>query len=111
LDPIAGPGAQYFNEATPGLQGGPPFTKDWFSHGNAGAGDFNQDGYWDVAIGVLYRDVDGFIDAGALDVIYGGPNGLGVNAGPGNQYFTADTPGIKGPGAQAYASFGGTMAQ
>ena len=90
---------------------GPPATKDWFSHGNAGAGDFNGDGYWDVAIGILYREVDGLTDAGAMCAIYGGPNGLDVNAGPGSQYWTADTTGLKGPGAQAYASFGGTMAQ
>jgi hypothetical protein len=36
---------------------------------------------------------------------------LDVNAGPGNQYWTADIPGLRGPGTQAYASFGGTMAQ
>ena len=111
LQTNAGPGAQYFNEATPGLIGGPPATKDWFSHGNAGAGDFNQDGYWDIAIGILYREVNGLTDAGASYVIYGGPNGLDVTAGPGNQYWTADTPGLGGPGAQAFASFGGTMAQ
>jgi hypothetical protein len=74
LQTNAGPGAQYFNEATPGLIGGPPATKHWFSHGNAGAGDFNEDGYWDIAIGILYREVDGLTDAGALYVIYGGPN-------------------------------------
>src|SRR5439155_20744037 len=106
LDRLAGPGAQFFNEATPGVTCGPPATKDWFSHGNAGAGDFNGDGYWDVAIGILYREVDGLTDAGAMCAIYGGPNGLDVNAGPGSQYWTAETTGLMGQVAQAYASCG-----
>jgi len=103
-----GPGSQWWTEDSPGIVGGPSFLKDWFGHGDACAGDFNGDGYVDLAVGVLYRDVDGFTDAGAMDVIFGGPTGLSAT---GNQYWTADSPGIGGIGAQAYSAFGGQMAQ
>jgi hypothetical protein len=38
--------------------------------------DFNGDGYDDVAIGVPDEDVDGATDAGLVQIIYGGPDGL-----------------------------------
>jgi FG-GAP repeat len=39
-------------------------------------GDFNKDGYSDLAIGVPLEDVDGFPRAGAVNVIYGSQAGL-----------------------------------
>ena len=46
-----------------------------------------------------------------MDVIFGGPNGLSASGGPGNQYWTGNSPGIGGIGAQAYSAFGGQLAQ
>lgn len=43
-------------------------------------GDFNRDGFADLAIGVPGEEVAGFGAAGAVNVIYGSP--IGVNAGP-----------------------------
>lgn len=40
------------------------------------AGDFNNDGYTDLAIGVPGEDVNGSQDAGAVAVLYGSPSGL-----------------------------------
>ena len=40
------------------------------------AGDFNGDGFSDLAVGVPYREVDPRIDAGAVCVLNGGPKGL-----------------------------------
>ncbi|MCA9100016.1 MAG: FG-GAP repeat protein, partial [Planctomycetales bacterium] len=39
-------------------------------------GDFNADGYDDLAIGVPGEDLAGLADAGAVHVLYGGPGGL-----------------------------------
>ena len=111
LQPDAGPGSQFFNEDAPGLLGGPAMTKDWFSAGNSLGADFNGDGFMDLAVCVMYRDVAGLPDAGAFDVIYGGPKGLAVGAGPGNQYFDANTSGLQGLGAQAYATLCRAVAQ
>lgn len=40
-------------------------------------GDFDGDGYDDAAIGVPGEDVGTVIDAGAVNISYGGPDGLG----------------------------------
>jgi hypothetical protein len=41
-------------------------------------GDFNHDGYTDMAVGILGATVDGFSNAGEVEVFYGGPSGLGA---------------------------------
>ena len=38
--------------------------------------DFNGDGFDDLAVGVPFEEVDGILNAGAVNVFYGGPNGL-----------------------------------
>jgi hypothetical protein len=40
------------------------------------AGDFNGDGFSDLAIGAPEENVGSITDAGAVNVLYGGPNGL-----------------------------------
>ena len=40
------------------------------------AGDFNGDGYTDLAIGIHRQTVGGFADAGAIMVTYGGSSGI-----------------------------------
>ena len=53
-----------------------------------GGGDFNGDGFYDLAVGVPLEDIDGpngpIVDAGAVQVFYGSPHGVG----PVNQFFT-----------------------
>lgn len=39
-------------------------------------GDFNGDGYADIAVGVPFEDVSGKIDAGAINVLYGTFGGI-----------------------------------
>lgn len=57
-------------------------------------GDFNGDGFDDLAAGAPYEGVSGEPDAGAVNVLYGNPgNGLeAVN----DQIWHQDSPGIKG---------------
>jgi len=59
-------------------------------------GDFNGDGFADLAVGVSWEDVDSAQEAGAINVIYGSASGL---ASSGNQLWTQDSPGIKGVAA------------
>jgi len=56
-------------------------------------GDFDNDGYDDLAIGVPFEDLDGYEDAGAVNVIYGSRNGL---TGSGNQMWHQDQDGVRG---------------
>ena len=54
-------------------------------------GDFNGDGYGDLAIGVVQEDVGAVYDAGAVTVLYGTAAGLNAT---GSQVFQEDTPGF-----------------
>lgn len=42
-----------------------------------GVGDYNNDGFADLAIGVCFEDIGVFADAGEVNVSYGTANGLG----------------------------------
>jgi hypothetical protein len=55
------------------------------------AGDFNGDGFADLAVGVPFEDVGRKEDAGAVNVLYGSATGL---VAAGNQYWSQDSPGL-----------------
>ena len=83
-------GVQYWTQDTPGmLDSSEP--GDYFGRA-LGSGDFNGDGFADLAIGVRGEKVNGQPKAGACQVLYGSPAGLIVT---GNQLWTQDSPGIK----------------
>jgi hypothetical protein len=54
-------------------------------------GDFNGDGFADLAVGVPYEDVGTAADAGAVNVLYGGAGGLSA---AGNQLWHQDVAGV-----------------
>jgi hypothetical protein len=56
------------------------------------AGDFNGDGFTDLAIGIRDEDLGGVMDAGSVAVLYGSSAGL---APPNNQLWNQDSPGIR----------------
>jgi hypothetical protein len=56
--------------------------------GGVSKGDFNGDGFADLAIGMPRENVGDIADAGAVSIIYGSATGLSATAGPGNQFFT-----------------------
>ena len=62
------------------------------------AGDFNGDGFDDLAIGVTQEDVDtgrGTIgEAGAVNVLYGSSNGLSATSPRSDQFWTQDSPDV-----------------
>jgi hypothetical protein len=66
--------------------GGNVETRDWFGS-SLSSGDYNGDGFDDLAVGSPFEDVSlGFppelVDAGALTVIYGSPTGLSFSPEP-----------------------------
>lgn len=62
--------------------------------GGAGVsrGDFDGDGFADLAAGVPLEDVDGAIDAGAVNVFYGGAGGLATRSRPASLFLAAPAP-------------------
>jgi hypothetical protein len=65
-------------------------TNDFFGSALA-AGDFNNDGFDDLAIGIRNEDTASTINSGAVTVLYGTASGLSsVNS----QFWTQDSPGI-----------------
>ncbi|KIG15360.1 putative integrin-like protein [Enhygromyxa salina] len=70
------------------------------------SGDFNKDGYQDLAVGVPGEDVGGVADAGAVNVIYGSAAGLSATS---NQIWHQDVAGVGGV-AETGDSFGSALA-
>jgi hypothetical protein len=68
-------------------------------------GDFDGDDYADLAIGAPGEDLDGQVDAGVAHVFRGRPSSLGT---AGSQFFSQDTPGLKGV-ARANHRFGAAL--
>lgn len=70
------------------------------------AGDFDDDGNSDLAIGVPLEDLDSIVDAGLVNVLYGTNSGL---SGSDDQTWHQDTAGIKGS-AEEFDEFGAALA-
>jgi hypothetical protein len=79
---------------------------DQFGTGLA-AGDYNGDGFTDLATGAPFDSVGTVGKAGVVNVIYGTAAGL---AATGNRVFTEDTPGMVGDGAEKNDLFGASLA-
>ncbi len=84
-------GNQWWNQDVPGVPGGAE-KGDWFGAALA-VGDFDGDGYDDLAIGIPWEDLGNSPDAGAVYVMYGSPNGLTTDGG---QWWDQDSPGVIG---------------
>src|SRR5262249_22016112 len=83
---LGGSGHQAWAQDSPGIldQGE---ADDAFGS-SLGAGDFNGDGFGDLAVGVPLEDVGAVSDAGAVNVLFGSPLGL---ESTGNQFWTQDS--------------------
>ncbi|MFI0240595.1 VCBS repeat-containing protein [Streptomyces sp. NPDC016845] len=68
-------------------------------------GDFNGDRYQDLAVGVPDATVAGKAQAGYVNVVWGGPGGLGSK---GSTTISQNSPGVSG-GAEAYDRFGAAV--
>lgn len=85
----SGQGWQTFTENSAAAGGGAE-PGDHFG-GSSAAGDFNDDGFTDLAVGSPTEDVGAAVDAGAVTVLYGSASGLSSS---GSQVFTQDTTGV-----------------
>jgi hypothetical protein len=101
---VAGTGSQLFNQATLGI-GGAPEANDAFGWSLA-TGDYDDDGYTDLAIGVLNDKAGSVAHAGTVQVLYG--TGLGLTT-LGSQTFSQDSVGV-GDTAEPADGFGQALA-
>jgi cytolysin (calcineurin-like family phosphatase) len=95
-----------------GNDGAPGESQAHDQYGQAlAAGDFDGDGYDDLAIGTPLEDVGGGGEDndGKVVVIYGTSSGLHSNGGPGGQSWTQDKPGVPGS-AEKNDQFGFALA-
>jgi FG-GAP repeat len=86
-------GDQLWHQDAPGVPGsGEP--GDLFSFALS-AGDFNGDGYCDLAIGAPFEDTSGGANAGSVTLLSGSPGGL---TAAGARIITEDARGVPGAG-------------
>jgi FG-GAP repeat protein len=85
---LTGRGSQLFTRDSPGVRGNAQ-QADHFGDALA-AGDFDADGFADLAIGILF-DKAGGLNGGAVVVLSGSAAGL---TGAGAQFWTQDSPGV-----------------
>ncbi len=98
---LTGSGSQLFTQNTSGV-GSSAEAGD--SLGDAlAAGDFNNDGFADLAVGAP-GESSNILAIGAVNVLYGGAAGL---TGTGSQFFTQSTSG--GDTGEEHDSFGDTL--
>jgi hypothetical protein len=87
---LSSAGSQFWSQDSPGIEDAPE-SGDRFGHSVA-AGDFNADGFDDMAVGVQREDIGAIADAGAVSVIYGSATGLTAT---GNQIWSQDSVDIE----------------
>jgi FG-GAP repeat len=100
---LTGLGSDTFTQNTSGV-GSAAEDGDLFGLALA-AGDFDGDGFADLAVGAPGESIGSIFSAGAVHVLFGSATGL---TGTGSQFFTQDTPGV-GSTAEADDSFGNTL--
>ena len=86
-------GSKLFSQDTNGIAGSPE-SGDAFGYSLA-SGDFDNDGFADVVVGVPFEDIEAnnAIDAGAVNIIRGSNSGLTAQ---GDQIVHQQNPGIMG---------------
>jgi FG-GAP repeat len=103
-------GNQLWNQDSPGIENRrecAPAESNWCDlFGWAvGGGDFDGDGFDDLAVGVPGEDLAHVVDMGAVHVIYGSPTGL---TSVGNRLWSQDSTGI-GDRGETSDRFGWTV--
>jgi FG-GAP repeat len=90
-----GPDDQFWNQDSTDVEDQAE-PQDWFAW-SLTVGDFNADGFGDLAVGVRVEDVGSILNAGAVSVLYGSATGLQANGtgGPDDQFWTQDSDGVE----------------
>jgi hypothetical protein len=97
---VSGASSQIFTQDTPGV-GSDPEDGDFFGAA-LGAGDFNADGFADLAIGASGESVGAIPGAGAINVLHGAVGGLTVT---GSQVLHQGVAGV-GSDPEDFDAFG-----
>ncbi len=82
-------GSQVWSQDSPGIED-EAYLREEFGLSLAG-GDFDGDGFADLAVGVWFQDFCNICNEGAVNVIYGSAEGL---TAAGNQFWTQASPGV-----------------
>jgi len=88
---LSGAGSQQWSQASPGVIGTAE-PDDEFGRALT-AGDFNNNGSADLAVGVPFEDIGAIRDAGVVNLLYGSAGGLSA---AGNQQFQQGSGGVAG---------------
>jgi hypothetical protein len=81
--------SQLWHQDSPGI-GGTAQEGDFFGE-ELNRGDFNGDGFADLAVGVVREDIGDIQDAGAVNILYGSPAGLSADD---SQFWHQYSPGV-----------------
>ena len=101
---LTGTGSQFFTQDSPGV-GNSSEEADFFGDGLT-VGDFNGDGFADLAVGAPGETIGSLVSAGMVNVLYGGTGGL---TGSGSQAFNQNNV-VVGSAAERNDSFGFVLA-
>jgi hypothetical protein len=97
-------GAQAWSQNSPGVPGTAE-RGDGFGSALA-TGDFDADGYVDLAVGIQYENVGDSANAGAVDILYGSVNGLAAGR---SQHWHQNSSGVPGQ-SEPHDYFGSSLA-
>ena len=104
-DTLAGVTYERIDQDSPGVPG---IAESADEFGSAlASGDFDGDGFDDLAVGAISEDINGVFNAGSVTLLFGSGAGLLLNASSSVAYDQGDFPGLA---MEAGDEFGGALA-
>jgi hypothetical protein len=97
-------GNVFISQDTPGVPGGEELND--FCGTSVTSGDFNGDGFSDLAFGCPGEDAPSVSSSGAVIVVYSGASGFKTS---GNQFWSQNSPGVNG-GSESFDRCGASLA-